>query len=120
MVRKRNAREAKAEVISHVWGLRLQVNISSTVSPGATSSAYSSPERSRLVRLSGASGTAVLVTQSGEGTGCLPHRESKVPLAGVFLPPAVQRDALGGVFRRQHAAAVQALELRVARYRLAR
>ena len=63
MVRKRNAREAKAEVISHVWGLRPQVNTSSTVSPGATSSAYSSPERSRLVRPSWVSGTAVLVTQ---------------------------------------------------------
>ena len=50
----------------------------------------------------------------GEGRDVFPHRESKVPLAGVFLPPAVQRDALGGVFRRQHAAAVQALELRVA------
>ena len=50
----------------------------------------------------------------GEGRDVFPHRESKVPLAGGFLPPAVQRDTLGGVFRRQHAAAVQMLELRVA------
>ena len=62
-VRKRKARSAKAEDISHIWGLRRQANTSSTVSPGVTSSAYSSPERARSVSRSVSSGAAVLVTQ---------------------------------------------------------
>ena len=33
----------------------------------------------------------------GEGRDVFPHSESKVPLAGGFLPPAVRRDALGGL-----------------------
>ena len=50
----------------------------------------------------------------GEGRDVFPYRESKVPLAGGFLPPAVQRDALGGLLGCEHTAAVQMLELRVA------
>ena len=50
----------------------------------------------------------------GERREILPGGEGEMPLAGSLLPPAIRRDALGGLLGRKDAAAGQLLELCIA------